>query len=45
VKDGSLNLDMSDEITGAVVIAKDGAVVHEATAKLLAPAPAPEAKA
>jgi NAD(P) transhydrogenase subunit alpha len=45
VKDGALNLDMSDEITGAVVITKDGSVVHEATAKLLAPAPAPEAKA
>jgi NAD(P) transhydrogenase subunit alpha len=45
VKDGALNLDMSDEITGAVVITKDGAVVHEATAKLLAPAPAAEAKA
>src|SRR3954468_1363105 len=43
VKDGALNLDMSDEITGAVVITKDGSVVHEATAKLLAPAPAPTA--
>jgi NAD(P) transhydrogenase subunit alpha len=43
VKDGALNLDMSDEITGAVVITKDGAVVHEATAKLLNPAPAPAA--
>src|SRR6478752_2799478 len=40
VKDGALNLDLTDEITGAVVITKDGAVVHEATAKLLAPAPA-----
>ena len=40
VKDGALNLDMSDEITGAVVISKDGHVVNEATAKLIAPAPA-----
>jgi hypothetical protein len=49
VKDGQLNLDLSDEITGAVVIATGGKVVQEATAKALgiepatpAPAPAPE---
>ncbi|MFN8519307.1 MAG: Re/Si-specific NAD(P)(+) transhydrogenase subunit alpha [Chloroflexota bacterium] len=35
VKDGALNLDLSDEITGAVVITHGGAVVQEATAKLL----------
>lgn len=38
VKDGALNLDFSDEITKATVITHDGAVIHEATAKLLAPA-------
>jgi NAD(P) transhydrogenase subunit alpha len=43
VKDGALNLDMSDEITSAVVITRDGSVVHEATAKLLNPAPTPSA--
>ncbi|MBX3030317.1 MAG: Re/Si-specific NAD(P)(+) transhydrogenase subunit alpha [Chloroflexi bacterium] len=47
VKDGQLVLDRSDEITGAVVIAMDGKVVQEATAKALGiepatPAPAPE---
>ena len=35
MKDGSLNLDMSDEITAATVITKDGAVVQEATKKVL----------
>jgi NAD(P) transhydrogenase subunit alpha len=38
VKDGALTLDLSDEITAGTVITNDGAVVHEATAKLLAPA-------
>ncbi len=37
LKDGELNLDMSDEITAATVITKDGAVVQEATKKLLDP--------
>ena len=41
VKDGALPLDMSDEITAATVIATGGAVVQEATRKLLEPAPAP----
>src|SRR6187399_100634 len=35
VKDGSLDIDLSDEITGAVVISHGGKVVQEATAKLL----------
>src|SRR4029079_15344959 len=35
VKDGNLNIDLSDEITGAVVISHGGKVVQEATAKLL----------
>ena len=39
VKDGALPLDMSDEITAATVIATGGAVVQEATRKLLEPAP------
>ena len=38
VKDGALALDFSDEITAGTVITNEGAVVHEATAKLLAPA-------
>jgi NAD(P) transhydrogenase subunit alpha len=38
VKDGALNLDFADEVTVATVIAKDGAVVQEATKKLLEPA-------
>jgi hypothetical protein len=46
VKDGALNLDLTDEITGAVVITQGGSVVQEATAKLLgvasATAPEPE---
>lgn len=44
VKDGQLSLDLSDEITGAVVIATGGKVVQAATAKALGiePAPAPE---
>ncbi len=35
VKDGTLNIDLADEITGAVVITQGGKVVQEATAKLL----------
>ena len=56
VKDGELNLDFDDEITGATVITHDGKVVHEATAKLLghracagapaaSPAPEPRSRA
>jgi NAD(P) transhydrogenase subunit alpha len=40
VKDGELNLDFEDEVTKATVITHDGAVVQEATKKLLEP-PAP----
>jgi NAD(P) transhydrogenase subunit alpha len=40
VKDGALNLDFDDEVTKATVITHDGAVVQEATKKLLEPAPA-----
>jgi len=46
VKDGTLALDTSDEITAGTLITHEGRVVHEATAKLLAstdttpPAPA-----
>jgi NAD(P) transhydrogenase subunit alpha len=36
MKDGKLNIDMADEITAATVITNDGAVVQEATKKLLA---------
>jgi H+-translocating NAD(P) transhydrogenase subunit alpha len=49
IKDGQLNLDLSDEITGATVISHGGSVVQAATAKLLgvepvaAPEPAPVA--
>jgi hypothetical protein len=47
VKDGALNIDLADEITGAVVITQGGKVVQEATAKLLGievatPEPTPE---
>jgi NAD(P) transhydrogenase subunit alpha len=38
VKDGALVLDFSDEVTAATVIATGGAVVSEATKKLLEPA-------
>ncbi len=41
VKDGALALDFGDEITAATVIAHGGAVVQEATRKLLEPAAAP----
>jgi len=37
VKDGTLTLDTSDEITAGTLIAHQGQVVHEATAKLLTP--------
>jgi NAD(P) transhydrogenase subunit alpha len=40
VKDGELNLDFEDEVTKATVITHGGAVVQEATKKLLEPAPA-----
>jgi len=35
MKDGALNIDMSDEITAATVITHGGAVVQEATKKVL----------
>ena len=35
LKDGAMNFDMSDEITAATVITHDGAVVQEATKKVL----------
>jgi hypothetical protein len=38
VKDGALTLDFGDEVTAATVIATGGAVVQEATKKLLEPA-------
>jgi NAD(P) transhydrogenase subunit alpha len=38
LRDGELHLDFSDEVTTATVIATGGAVVQEATKKLLAPA-------
>ncbi len=38
LKDGRATLDMSDDVIKGTVITKDGAVVHEATKKLLAPA-------
>ena len=37
VKDGSVDLDFDDEITRGATITHDGKVVHEATAKALAP--------
>ena len=44
VKDGALNLDFEDEVTKATVITHGGAVVQDATKKLLEPpAPAPGA--
>jgi NAD(P) transhydrogenase subunit alpha len=39
VKDGQLNLDFDDEVTKSTVITHDGAVIQEATKKLLEPAP------
>ncbi len=42
VRDGALHLDFSDEVTAATVITHGGAVVQEATQKLIEPAaPAP----
>jgi len=38
VKDGALTLDFADEVTAATVIATGGAVIQEATKKLLEPA-------
>ena len=38
VKDGALELDMTEEITAGTVITHGGAVVQEATRKLLEPA-------
>jgi len=35
VKDGALNIDLSDEISAATVITRDGEVIQEATRKLL----------
>jgi H+-translocating NAD(P) transhydrogenase subunit alpha len=40
LKDGKLNIDLTDEISGATVITHDGAVVQEATRKLLSEAKA-----
>lgn len=40
MKDGALNVDMSDEITSATLITRDGEVVSEPTRKLLEPAAA-----
>jgi NAD(P) transhydrogenase subunit alpha len=44
VEDGALNVDFSDEVTAATVITTGGAVVQDATRKLLEPA-APAAPA
>jgi len=43
VKEGSLALDTTDEITAGTLITHEGSVVHEGTAKLLAPADTPAA--
>jgi NAD(P) transhydrogenase subunit alpha len=40
VKEGELDIDMSDEITAATVITRGGEVVQEQTRKLLEPAAA-----
>jgi H+-translocating NAD(P) transhydrogenase subunit alpha len=45
VKDGELNLDFEDEVTKATVITHGGAVVQDATKKLLEPAPAAAGRA
>ena len=45
VKDGALNLDFEDEVTKSTVITHGGAIVQEATKKLLDPAPAGAATA
>ena len=44
LKEGALSIDMTDEITAATVITRDGAVVQEQTRKLLEPAAAEAAK-
>jgi NAD(P) transhydrogenase subunit alpha len=44
IKDGSLNIDLGDEITKATVITHDGEVVQEQTKKLLEPKPAEAAQ-
>ncbi len=44
VKDGEIKLDFDDEITAATVITHDGAVVQEATKKLIEPDKAEAAK-
>ncbi len=38
IKDGTMDFDMTDEITAATVVTMDGQVVQEATRKLLEPA-------
>jgi NAD(P) transhydrogenase subunit alpha len=44
VKDGALNIDLTEEITAGTVITHGGAVIQEATKKLIEPAaPAPAA--
>ncbi len=45
IKDGQLNLDLSEEITAATVITHDGEVVQEQTKKLLEPEKAAPEKA
>src|SRR5213592_3665305 len=39
-KDGTFNVDMTDEVVKGTVITKDGEVVHEGTKKAMQPAPA-----
>ena len=41
IKDGQMTYDFADEITAATVVTHDGALVQEATRKLLEPQPAP----
>ncbi|MGI8703099.1 MAG: Re/Si-specific NAD(P)(+) transhydrogenase subunit alpha [Candidatus Limnocylindrales bacterium] len=38
LKDGTLNVDLSDEITAGTVVTHEGAVVHEQVKKMLQPA-------
>lgn len=45
LKNGELEFDFSDEVTAATVITYGGKVVHDATSKLLHPAPEPAAPA
>ncbi|MEX2547708.1 MAG: Re/Si-specific NAD(P)(+) transhydrogenase subunit alpha [Chloroflexota bacterium] len=44
LKDGQLNIDLTDEITSATVITHEGAVIQEQTKKLLDPEKAEAAK-